>query len=49
MSLLDFARIKLSLEDALRAKVDLIEYDALKPSLRSDILKEEILILNEVS
>ncbi len=49
MSLLDFARIKLSLEDALHAKVDLVEYDALKSSLRGEILKGEIPILNEVS
>ncbi|MFP4092332.1 MAG: nucleotidyltransferase family protein [Cyclobacteriaceae bacterium] len=49
MSLLDFARIKLSLEDALHAKVDLVEHDALKSSLRGEILREEIPILNEVS
>jgi predicted nucleotidyltransferase len=49
ISLLDFARIKLSLEDALEAKVDLLEYDAIKPAFKKRILEEEILILNEVT
>jgi predicted nucleotidyltransferase len=49
ISLLDFARIKLSQEDALEAKVDLLEYDAIKPAFKERILEEEILILNEVT
>jgi len=42
LSLLDFVGIKLELEDALNRKVDLVEYDAIKPALRNTILKNEI-------
>ena len=42
ISLLDFVGIKLELEDALKMKVDLVEYDAIKPSLKDYILKEEV-------
>ena len=44
ISLLDFIGIKLELEDVLGKKVDLVEYDAIKPSIRENILKEEISI-----
>lgn len=42
ISLLDFIGIKLELEDALGRKVDLVEYDAIKPALKEFILNEEI-------
>jgi predicted nucleotidyltransferase len=42
ISLLDFIGIKLELEDVLGKKVDLVEYDAIKPAIRENILKEEI-------
>ncbi len=45
MSLLDFVGIKLELEDALGRKVDLVEYDTIKPLLRERILAEEVPIL----
>ncbi len=45
ISLLDFVGIKLELEDALGRKVDLVEYDTLKPLLRERILAEEVPIL----
>lgn len=45
MSLLDFVGLKLELEDITGKKVDLVEYDALKPGLKDRILKEEISIL----
>lgn len=41
-SLLDFIRIKLSLEDALGRPVDLVEYQSIKPKLREKILSQEI-------
>jgi uncharacterized protein len=41
-SLLDFVGIKLELEDALGTKVDLVEYDGLKPTIRESILESEI-------
>ena len=43
-SLLDFVGIKIELEEALDKKVDLVEFDAVKPALRKYILKEPISI-----
>ena len=45
LSLLDFIGIKLEIEDRLGKKVDLVEYDTLKPLLKDRILKEEVRIL----
>lgn len=45
ISLLDFVGIKLELEDALGRKVDLVEYDTIKPLLKERILAEEVPIL----
>jgi len=45
ISLLDFIGIKQELEDELNMKVDLVEYDSLKPALKEDILKEEVPVL----
>jgi len=42
ISLLDFVGIKLELEEALGMKVDLVEYDAIKPALKKYILSEEV-------
>jgi predicted nucleotidyltransferase len=44
ISLLEFVGIKLELEDLLRRKVDLVEYQAIKPRLKNQILSEEIRI-----
>lgn len=44
LSLLDFVRIKLHLEDVLGRKVDLVEYDSIKPRLKNRILSEEVRI-----
>jgi len=44
ISLLEFVRIKHELEDILERKVDLVEYKAIKPRLRDQILEEEIKI-----
>lgn len=44
MSLMDFVRIKLDLEDHLNSKVDLVEYQAIKPRLKERILAEELRI-----
>lgn len=44
ISLLEFVRIKLDLEDKLNKKVDLVEYKAIKPRLKNRILSEEIRI-----
>lgn len=45
ISLLDFIGIKLEIEDGLGRKVDLVEYCAIKPSIRDKILKEQVVIL----
>ena len=45
ISLLDFIGIKLELEDRLGRKVDLVEYCAIKPSIKERILKEQVVIL----
>jgi Predicted nucleotidyltransferases len=41
-SLLDFIGIKLDLGDALHRKVDLVEYEAIKPALKKYILANPI-------
>jgi len=45
MSLLGFIRLKMLLEQALKRKVDLVEYSAIKPLIKNNILKEEIRII----
>lgn len=45
ISLLDFIGIKLELEKALKRKVDLVEYSAIKPLLKEKILQEQVKIL----
>jgi predicted nucleotidyltransferase len=45
MSLLDFAGLKIELEEALGRKVDLGEYAAIKLIIKDDILSEEVAIL----
>ncbi|MBK8704498.1 MAG: nucleotidyltransferase family protein [Saprospiraceae bacterium] len=44
ISLLDFVGIKYELEDHLGRKVDLVEYQAIKPRLKNRIMSEEIRI-----
>ena len=45
MGLLDFVGIKLELEEALGRKVDLVEYETIKPIIREKILGEQVVIL----
>lgn len=45
VSLFGFVGIKLEAEKILGKKVDLVEYSALKPRLRENILKDEVRIL----
>jgi len=45
ISLLDFVGLKLEIEEALGKKVDLVEYDTIKPLLRERILSEQVVIL----
>ena len=41
ISLLDFIGIQQELEDKLGMKVDLVEYEALKPALKENSLRDE--------
>ncbi len=45
ISLLEFIAIQQEIEDELGVKIDLVEYSALKPALRDDILEEEVPLL----
>ena len=45
ISLFGFVELKQKLEEVLERKVDLVEYDTLKPILRERILKEQIVLL----
>ena len=45
ISLFDFLGIKLEIEEALGEKVDLVEYDTIKPILKDRILNEQVRIL----
>ena len=43
--LFELVRIKRELEAALRRKVDVIDYRAIKPRMRASILKDEVSIV----
>ena len=45
ISLFDFIGMKQELEETLKCRIDLGEYNTIKPVLRDKILKEEIRIL----
>lgn len=40
IGLIEFSRIQIKLEGLMRAKVDLVAKDGLKPSIRDDVLAE---------
>lgn len=45
ISLLEFIGIQQELEDKLGMKVDLVEYDPIKPALKDDILREDVPVI----
>ena len=45
ISLLDFVGLKLEIEEALGRKIDLVEYNTIKPLLKERILSEQVAIL----
>ena len=45
LSLLDFVGIKGDLEDVLGRKVDLVEYDTIKPRIRESVLANTVQLL----
>lgn len=44
-SLLDFVALKLELEKKLKRKVDLVEYCAIRPRIKTRVLSEQLAIL----
>jgi predicted nucleotidyltransferase len=42
--LFDFIKFKQELESSLKKKVDIVEYSAIKPVIRDNVLKSEIMI-----
>ncbi len=44
-SLLDFVGLKQEIEDALGKRVDLVEYNTIKPLLKARILGEQVVLL----
>lgn len=47
-SLYDFINLQLDLEDALKKKVDIVEYDMIKSQLKPFILRDQKLIYTRV-
>ena len=45
MSLFEFVHLKYELEEALQRKIDLVEYQTIKPRLKPILLREELAIL----
>lgn len=45
ISLLDFIGLKLEIEEALGKKVDLVEYNTIKPLIKERVIKEQLVIL----
>jgi len=45
LDLFDFIEFKHRLEDEFRRKVDLVEYDVIKPRIRESILHDQVPIL----
>jgi predicted nucleotidyltransferase len=45
IDLLDFIGIQQELEDILGRKVDLVEYDTIKPLIKERILKEQVVLI----
>lgn len=43
--LLDVVGLKLDLEDALGRKVDIVEYEEIKPAIRDNVLHDQIALL----
>jgi len=45
VSLLDFVELKQKLEEAVGRRVDLVEYETLKPFIKENVLKEQVVLL----
>src|SRR3989344_4580431 len=45
VGLIEFIGLKVSIEELLRRKVDLVEYSTIRPEIRENIIRDEISIL----
>lgn len=45
ISLLDFIGLKLEIEEALSKKIDLVEYNTIKPIIKERVMKEQLVIM----
>jgi len=45
LDIFDFIELKLELESVTRKKIDLVEYEMIKPALKDSILNEQVMII----
>lgn len=45
MSLMDFSRLKIEIQEKLGKRVDLLSYDGISPLLKKEILKSEVKVI----
>lgn len=46
VGLIEFIELKIAIQGLLRKKVDLVEYDTIRPEIRENIIRDEISILS---
>lgn len=46
VGLIEFIKLKMAIQELLRKKVDLVEYDTIRPEIRENIISDEISILS---
>ena len=46
VGLVEFINLKMAIEELLRKKVDLVEYDTIRPEIKDNIIRDEISILS---
>jgi len=46
VGLIEFIKLKMTIQELLRKKVDLVEYDTIRPEIRENIIKDEVSILS---
>ena len=45
VGLIEFIKLKMAIQELLRKKVDLVEYNTIRPEIRENIIRNEISIL----
>jgi len=46
VGLIEFIKLKMAIQELLRKRVDLVEYDTIRPEIRENIIRDEISILS---